>query len=117
MLQHGSIVWVELVDPHGRNRKCRPAVVVSPSPQAEPEHIVAVAVTSTFSIPRPDNTVSLPWDASGNCRSGLKRECVAICDWLVVFPIVAVKQVVGICDRNTLAQIMSRLPSPPPEDA
>ena len=29
-LCRGRIVWVELLDPQGRNRKCRPAVIVTP---------------------------------------------------------------------------------------
>jgi mRNA-degrading endonuclease toxin of MazEF toxin-antitoxin module len=29
-LCRGRIVWVELLDPQGRNRKYRPALVVSP---------------------------------------------------------------------------------------
>jgi hypothetical protein len=29
-LCRGRIVWVELLDPQGRNPKCRPAVIVTP---------------------------------------------------------------------------------------
>ena len=29
-LCRGRIVWVELSDPQGRQRKCRPAVIVTP---------------------------------------------------------------------------------------
>ncbi len=31
VLSRGTIVWVEITDPQGRNPKCRPAVVVSPN--------------------------------------------------------------------------------------
>jgi hypothetical protein len=31
MLCRGRIVWVELTDPQGRNPKCRPAVIVTPT--------------------------------------------------------------------------------------
>jgi hypothetical protein len=36
-LCRGRIVWVELLDPQGRNSKCRPAVIVTTDDEIRPE--------------------------------------------------------------------------------
>lgn len=110
MLQQGSLVWVEVVDPNGLNRKCRPALVVSPNPNADPENIVAVAVTSTFTKPLPETHVALPWDPCGNSRSGLKRECYAVSNWIVRFSSVEVRQEGGFVGDQALKRVLSKLP-------
>jgi mRNA-degrading endonuclease toxin of MazEF toxin-antitoxin module len=34
---HGRIVWVELPDPQGRNPKRRPAVILTPTEEIQPD--------------------------------------------------------------------------------
>lgn len=46
-LCRGRIVWVELLDPQGHNRKCRPAVVVTPDEEIQPDGEVCVVAITT----------------------------------------------------------------------
>ena len=46
-LCRGGIVWVDLLDPQGRNRKCRPAVIVTPDADIQPNGEVWVVAIST----------------------------------------------------------------------
>jgi mRNA-degrading endonuclease toxin of MazEF toxin-antitoxin module len=46
-LSRGRIVWVELLDPQGRNRKCRPAVIVTPDADIRDDGEVWVIAIST----------------------------------------------------------------------
>ena len=69
-LQFGQIVWVEMADANGV-RKLRPAVVVTPSPQASASGpLEVVAVTSQVRQPLPADHVLLPWHPRGHPRTG-----------------------------------------------
>ena len=62
-LCRGRIVWVELLDPQGRNRKCRPAVIVTPDTDIREDGEVWVVGISTQLDQAPaDVQVELPWD-------------------------------------------------------
>ncbi len=91
-------------------------MIISPDPQSDPDHIVAVAVTSTFTLPLTDNIVSLPWEGDGNCGSGLRRECVAVCDWVVVFQASAVQNECGTCSTRVLSEILAHVIPPRPTE-
>jgi mRNA-degrading endonuclease toxin of MazEF toxin-antitoxin module len=111
VLQQGSIVWVTVDDQAGRNPKCRPAVVVTPTSEIVPgEAIVVVAATSTFSKPLPANRIVLPWKPGRHPVTGLYKECVAVCDWLVEIDQAAVVSIGGVCPPGTLAAILAALP-------
>jgi hypothetical protein len=45
-LCRGAIVWVEILDPQGRNRKCRPAVIVTPDADIRADGEVWVVAVS-----------------------------------------------------------------------
>ena len=110
-LQQGSIVWVRMTDPNGVNPKERPAVVVTPTEEIVPgEALVVVAVTSTFTRPLPTNRVELPWHNSGHPVTGLRRRCIAVCDWLIAVDQVAIINVVGIVPVRVLDTILVQLP-------
>lgn len=110
-LQQGSIVWVNVSDQAGRNPKCRPAVVVTPDSEIKPgETIVVVAATSTFSRPLPTNRVAIPWQRGRHPVTGLYKQCVAVCDWLLEVEQADVAEVAGVCPASVLAQILSQLP-------
>lgn len=117
-LQQGGGVWVCVPDPNGVNLKERPAVVVTPTEAIVPgEAIVLVAVTSTFTRPLPANRVELPWHNAGHPVTGLKRRCVAVCDWLIVVDQAAVIGVAGTVPIRVLNSILAQLPPPSSGDA
>ena len=83
-LCRGRIVWVELIDPQGRNRKRRPAVIVTPDSDIRDDGEVWVVGISTQLAESPAEVqVELPWDRRGHSRTGLKERCAAVCTWMV----------------------------------
>lgn len=112
MLQQGSIVWVTINDPNGRNPKRRPAVVVSPTSAIQAgEPIVVVAATTQVEKPLPNNRIPLPWHRSGHPVTKLKTECVAVCDWLAEIDQSSIEAVGGVCPQNVLIQILAMIPA------
>jgi mRNA-degrading endonuclease toxin of MazEF toxin-antitoxin module len=64
---------VELLDPQSRNRKCRPAVIVTPDADIQADgEVWIVAITTTLSAAPAEDQVELPWDRRGHPRTGLK---------------------------------------------
>jgi mRNA-degrading endonuclease toxin of MazEF toxin-antitoxin module len=61
-LVRGRIVWVELLDPQGRNRKCRPAVIVTPDVDIRADgEVWVVAISSQLTEAPAEVQVELPW--------------------------------------------------------
>jgi mRNA-degrading endonuclease toxin of MazEF toxin-antitoxin module len=115
-LQQGSIVWVRVNDSAGRNPKCRPAVVVTPTREiTENVPLVVVAVTTTIPDPRPDNYIALQWHRGKHPVTGLRVACCAVCDWLIEIEQSAIEQIGGITPPAVLAAILERIPQEPPE--
>ena len=68
-LCRGRIVWVELPDPQGRNPKCRPAVIVTPSADIKPDgEVWVVAISSQTDAAPAEVQVELPWDRRDHPR-------------------------------------------------
>lgn len=110
-LKQGSIVWVEVADTAGRNPKCRPAVVVTPTNEiSEEDTFVVVAATSSISDALPENIVELPWHADRHPKTGLYKQRVAVCDWLIEISHVQVQSTAGTVPQNVLQQILDSLP-------
>lgn len=87
-LQQGRIVWVEPLDPQGRNPKRRPAVVLTPTAEIKPDgEVVVVALTSQIDQSPADVSVEVPWHRDGHPRTKLNRRNVVVCTWLVVIPV------------------------------
>ncbi len=121
-LQQGSIVWVELVDPAGRNPKTRPAVVLTPSNEILPGGTIYVAAaSSTFNEPLPVNQVVLPWHPQKHPVTGLRKKCVVMCEWIAEIDPAHILEIGGVCPPSHLFQILARLPKipsrvkPPPQ--
>jgi mRNA-degrading endonuclease toxin of MazEF toxin-antitoxin module len=112
-LQQGSIVWIALNDQAGRNPKCRPAVVITPTECIVPgSRIDIVAAAGTFSKPLPTNRIPLPWQRGKHPVTGLYKECVAVCDWLDVVEQSDVVAIAGICPTAVLSKILASIPRP-----
>jgi mRNA-degrading endonuclease toxin of MazEF toxin-antitoxin module len=79
-LCRGRIVWVELLDPQGCNRKCRPAVIVTPDADIRADGDVwMIAISTQLGEAPAEVQVELPWDPRGHPRTGLKERCAAVC--------------------------------------
>lgn len=108
-LQLGSVVWAELEDANGF-RKVRPAVVVSAMADITAGQPVRVAaITTRVPRPLPEGHVLLPWDPTGKARSGLRRKCAAVADWLAEVAVADVKQVVGLLPPAVIAELLSKI--------
>lgn len=101
--RRGSIVWAMLPDPHGRNPKRRPAVVVSDRQTSE--SLDVVAVSTSVSDPPPNDCVPLPWDPHGRASTRLRRRCVAVCSWAVVLTADQVEDTGGYVPAGELQRI------------
>ncbi len=117
-LCRGRIVWVELIDPQGRNPKCRPAVVVTSDEEIRDEGEVWVVAISTQLDEAPaEDQVELPWHRSGHPRTGLKERCSAVCTWMERVSVTAIRGLAGVVPGRQLLDILTRIqpPDPPAE--
>jgi len=106
----GQIVWVRVSDQAGRNPKTRPAVILTATDEiSDDEPIVVVAVSTRFDRPLPDNKIELPWHRDRHPVTGLRRRCVAVCDWLVEIRPSAIEDVAGTVPPAKMRQIISRV--------
>lgn len=63
-LCRGRIVRVEVLDPQNRNPKRRPAVIVTPTAEIQPDdEVVLVAITGSANAAPAEVQVALPWHA------------------------------------------------------
>ncbi len=118
-LCRGRIVWVELPDPQGRNPKCRPAVIVTPDAEIQPDgEVWVVAISSQRQAAPAEDQVELPWDRRGHPRTGLKERCAAVCTWMEKVSVASIQEYAGIVPGRQLLDILSRIkPLDPPAPA
>jgi mRNA-degrading endonuclease toxin of MazEF toxin-antitoxin module len=115
-LCRGRIVWVELLDPLGRNPKCRPAVIVTPDAEIQPDgEVWVVAISSQLDAAPAADQVELPWDRRGHPKTKLKERCAAVCSWMIKVSVASIQESAGIVPGRQLLDILSRikLPEPP----
>jgi mRNA-degrading endonuclease toxin of MazEF toxin-antitoxin module len=112
-LCRGRIVWVELLDPLSRNRKTRPAVIVTPDEEIQPDSDVWVVAISTQLDEAPaDAQVELPWERGGHPRTGLKERCAAVCTWLAKVAVTDIQGTAGVVTGRQLLDILTRIKPP-----
>ena len=123
-LRQGRIVRVELIDPQGRNPKVRPAVIVTPTDQIQPDgEVQVIAITGETTAAPAEDCVSLPWLGTGHSKTGLTKPSVAVVTWQARVPATAILAAKGIVPSTQLAEILRKLavlplpPAPPPPDA
>src|SRR5688572_13377727 len=113
MLKQGHIVRAFVADQAGRDEKRRPVVIIGPYERSQDgeEQYLCVAITSTFDRRRFDDKsmVLLPWSHDKRARSGLDRECVAKCDWLIVIRHSQIESTLGYVGDERLIAILERL--------
>jgi mRNA-degrading endonuclease toxin of MazEF toxin-antitoxin module len=112
-LCRGRIVWVELLDPQGHNRKCRPAVIVTPDADIRPDGEVWVVAISTQRQESPtEDQVELPWDRRGHPRTGLRERCAAVCTWMEKVSVASIQAFAGIVPGRQLLDILTQIKPP-----
>lgn len=112
----GRIVWVTITDPQGRNPKCRPAVIGTPTDEitADGEGWV-VAISTKFEEASPEVQVELQWDPRGNCRTQLRERSWAVTTWLERIHLSAVQGYGGVVPGPQMAAINAKVRSPSSE--
>lgn len=109
-LCRGRIVWVELLDPQGRNRKCRPAVIVTPTTDIRSDgEVWVVAITTQLDASPAEDQVELPWDRRGHPRTGLKERCAAVCAWMEKVRVADIQGCAGTVPGRQLLDILKRI--------
>jgi mRNA-degrading endonuclease toxin of MazEF toxin-antitoxin module len=112
-LCRGRIVWVELLDPQGRNRKCRPALIVTPDVDIHADgEVWVVAISTLFDQVPAEAQVELPWDRRGHARTGLKERCAAVCTWLEKVSVANFQGFAGVVPGRQLLEIQTRIKLP-----
>ena len=119
-LCRGRIVRVEVLDPQGRNPKCRPAIIVTPTEEILPDGVVTlVGITGSLDAAPAEVQVALPWHRQGQVGTGLTKPCVAVCTWLFTRPVSSIQESRGIVPDRQMLQILDKIkslaPPPPPE--
>jgi len=114
MLCQGRIVWVAIEDQSGRNPKCRPAVIITPTAQIDHAgEVVVVAATSTFTKPLPETQIPLPWMNGGHPKTRLYKACVAVCTWVATVTVTDIQEFGGIVPKPVLDRILLQVPPQP----
>lgn len=114
-LRRGRIVWVELLDPQGRNPTCRPAVIVTPDADIQADGGVWVVASSTQLHEAPAEVqVELPWHHRGHPRTGLRERCAAVCTWMEKVNVAAIQGFAGMVPGRQLLDIEARIKPPEP---
>lgn len=112
-LCRGRIVWVEVLDPQGRNRKCRPAVVVTPDAEIRSDgEVWVVAISSQLDQAPAEVQVELPWDHRGHPRTGLKERCAAVCSWMEKVSVASIQGTAGTVPGHQLLAILAAIKPP-----
>lgn len=102
----GRVVWVELFDPQGRNPKCRPAIIITPTDDITPDgEVRVVAISTRLDAAPPELQVPLQYDPRGACRTGLREQCVAVCNWVARIPVDNIRYYAGTVPGKTMHEI------------
>lgn len=114
-LCRGRIVWVELLAPQSRSPKCRPAVIVTPDAEIQPDgEVWVVDITSRLDAAPAEEQVELPWDRRGHPKTGLKERCAAVCTWMERVSVSSIQGYAGVVPGRQLLDILSRIKPPEP---
>ncbi len=109
-MRRGSIVYVELLDPQGRNPKVRPAVVLTPTADIRPDGVVEVAAVTGQTDQSPaDECVPLQWEREGKASTGLRKPSVAVTSWVVPVPVVSILNARGTVPTNAMLTILHKV--------
>ena len=64
--------------------KQRPAIILTATADIrDDEPFLAIAITTSFDDPPPDDHVPLPWDPRGRAATKLRKRSAAVLSWIV----------------------------------
>ncbi len=107
-LGRGRVVRVNVLDPQGKNRKPRPAVVISTVEEAEATgRVVVVCVSTKHGQAPPEVQIELPHDLRGACRSGLREPSWAVATWIREVPIEDIETALGALTATLTGEIIA----------
>ena len=107
---HSRIVWVTILDPQGRNPKCRPAIIITPTDSITSDgNVYVVGVTTTPDQASLDVQTELQHDPRGTCRSGLRERCWAVSTWIESVAVSAIQGYAGTIPGPTMAEIRRKI--------
>jgi hypothetical protein len=114
----GTVIVVSQVpDKNGVNPKDRFVVLVEDFDDTD-QFAYGVAVTGTFKLPLPTTSIQLPYHRQGRCKTGLNKDSIADCTWIVVATPQDIIKRNGITPPAKLLTILQEvknyLSSPPP---
>jgi len=106
----GSIVFAEVLDPQGKNRKARPVVLTTLAAElATDEPHLGVAITATLPRPLPDDYVELPWHPQKHPKTGLRKRSAAVCSWIVKVQGAEIVEVIGRVPDKQMEEILEKI--------
>lgn len=107
--EQGRIIFATVLDPQGRNRKTRPAVIISETKQIQTDgRIACVAITSSLPDKIPEDCVLLPFHPAGKVRTGLQKRSAAVCSWLFDTSEDEIEKYIGIVPSELMKEIIER---------
>jgi mRNA-degrading endonuclease toxin of MazEF toxin-antitoxin module len=118
----GTILFVvNVLDPNGVNPKNRRVVLIRNYCDGD-EFAYGVAITGEFDYPLTEDQIELPFQRPGGtrCGTGLTKESVAKCDWIVEADAADLRKRVGHLPPNYLNPVLARVSvhlAPPPAPA
>jgi mRNA-degrading endonuclease toxin of MazEF toxin-antitoxin module len=102
------VVRASVRDARG-HAKHRPLVILSSTEQIERgEPVMALAVTTTFADPPPDDHVPLPWHPQGRAGTKLRKRSAAVLSWIVEIDPEDVVEFYGEVPPRLMIQILER---------
>jgi mRNA-degrading endonuclease toxin of MazEF toxin-antitoxin module len=109
-VQRGSILWIQLTDPDGKNPKERPALLLSSNEKImEGGELVVAAISTVFSRPIPSHWFELPSRPGGDPVTGLDQPCVVKSDWLKRVEATDVITELGMAPSRVVRQVLAYL--------
>jgi mRNA-degrading endonuclease toxin of MazEF toxin-antitoxin module len=108
-IQQGRIIWVELLDPQGRNPKRRPAVILTPTAEIRSDgEVVVAALSSQIDQSPADVSVEVPWHHNSHPRTKLNKRNVVVCSWLATLPVASIQpnDIGGVVPFAQMARVL-----------
>ena len=104
----GRIFWA--IDPAARGAgKSRPMIVATRRVDILRTGVVVAVVCSTdFTEPLTPEEARLPFEPEGRCVTKLRRDTVAVCDWIVTLPADSIEETGGLVPSDLLREIFAR---------
>jgi hypothetical protein len=102
-------VWATVRDRRGV-AKARPVLILTATADLrENEAFEAMAVTTTFPHPPPDDHLQLPWHPQGRVSTKLRKRSAAVLSWIVEIDPADIIEFGGDVPVKVMRQILERL--------